>query len=470
MKQLFITHKTEDMTKENRQKIFLCSEKKEEKIENIESPSKINIPENPLNILNTNISSSSSTSNSSFDSRKISFNTVNFEQQFNSGQNFSVNSNSNPILLNSPHSFKFLAKKTNSDSDSKTNEEKVEKKSNSNKTFKVFNTVNIQKEDDAKILKEIVDVKSESLDLEEEKENGSVESNKEDDVKFKIEKNGGKTTQINEGRWSIEEHLKFIEAIVEFGKNWQKVQKYIGSRTISQIRSHAQKFLLKIKSMKNHNPTFDLRGNNIKHLSDIIELIKQKKEYSNKGNNFIINTLINLSETISCEIIEPNHYIKKKNKKEEAFIVKHKNQESKTNGSYNEKLDEFNGIQLKENENLENIKDNGIENQNNQDKNELNNHIKIDLSDKESINKVDIKEQTSSLINNDLNNNSYSTEDNCDSCHEKENKFIFDDDIMYLKDDTDFFNMNNNSLKIKEYFFLKNFESPYLIHNKYFFS
>ena len=52
------------------------------------------------------------------------------------------------------------------------------------------------------------------------------------------------------GRWSREEHKKFIEAIIRFGNNWKLVQEYINTRTSTQARSHAQKFFEKIKKNK----------------------------------------------------------------------------------------------------------------------------------------------------------------------------------------------------------------------------
>lgn len=33
------------------------------------------------------------------------------------------------------------------------------------------------------------------------------------------------------GRWTHEEHSKFIEAINLFGRDWKKVESHIGSRT-----------------------------------------------------------------------------------------------------------------------------------------------------------------------------------------------------------------------------------------------
>ena len=49
------------------------------------------------------------------------------------------------------------------------------------------------------------------------------------------------------GRWTKEEQKKFAEAILKFGNDWKKIENYINSRSITQIRSHAQKYLIKLK-------------------------------------------------------------------------------------------------------------------------------------------------------------------------------------------------------------------------------
>jgi SHAQKYF class myb-like DNA-binding protein len=49
------------------------------------------------------------------------------------------------------------------------------------------------------------------------------------------------------GRWTSEEHKKFVEALKKFGKHWKKVEEYIQTRSGAQIRSHAQKYFLKIQ-------------------------------------------------------------------------------------------------------------------------------------------------------------------------------------------------------------------------------
>lgn len=54
----------------------------------------------------------------------------------------------------------------------------------------------------------------------------------------------------NNGRWTKEEQKRFAEAILKHRNNWKNIQNYVSSRNITQIRSHAQKFLMKLKENK----------------------------------------------------------------------------------------------------------------------------------------------------------------------------------------------------------------------------
>ena len=100
----------------------------------------------------------------------------------------------------------------------------------------------------------------------------------------------------NEGRWSYNENIKFIQAYVNFGKNYKLCQKYIGSRNKKQIISHAQKFFRKLKKLKNKD--FDFSNDNIKDLSDVFKLIEAKNKNNIDKKEYIINTLISLCENI----------------------------------------------------------------------------------------------------------------------------------------------------------------------------
>ncbi|KAK9060872.1 hypothetical protein SSX86_018052 [Deinandra increscens subsp. villosa] len=47
--------------------------------------------------------------------------------------------------------------------------------------------------------------------------------------------------------WSEPEHDKFLEALQLFDRDWKKIEAFIGSKTVIQIRSHAQKYFLKVQ-------------------------------------------------------------------------------------------------------------------------------------------------------------------------------------------------------------------------------
>ena len=53
--------------------------------------------------------------------------------------------------------------------------------------------------------------------------------------------------KYNTGRWTQEEHKKFIEAIFKHGNEWKNIKEFIGSRSSTQARSHAQKFFIRLK-------------------------------------------------------------------------------------------------------------------------------------------------------------------------------------------------------------------------------
>ncbi|CBK21825.2 uncharacterized protein [Blastocystis hominis] len=49
----------------------------------------------------------------------------------------------------------------------------------------------------------------------------------------------------NKGKWTESEHKEFLKGLSLYGKNWKRIHQLVPSRTLLQIRTHAQKYLSK---------------------------------------------------------------------------------------------------------------------------------------------------------------------------------------------------------------------------------
>ncbi len=52
------------------------------------------------------------------------------------------------------------------------------------------------------------------------------------------------------GRWTQEEHALFLQGLREHGKEWKKIALMIPTRTVVQIRTHAQKYYQKLAKVR----------------------------------------------------------------------------------------------------------------------------------------------------------------------------------------------------------------------------
>lgn len=59
----------------------------------------------------------------------------------------------------------------------------------------------------------------------------------------------------NTGRWTTEEHRLFLQGLEQHGKGWKKIASLIQSRTVVQIRTHAQKYFQKMAKARQNGET-----------------------------------------------------------------------------------------------------------------------------------------------------------------------------------------------------------------------
>ena len=121
-----------------------------------------------------------------------------------------------------------------------------------------------------------------------------------------IEINNDNGSKFSSGRWSKEEHIKFIEGILEHGNEWKKVQQIIGTRTSTQARSHAQKFFLKMKKEIGTNRLND-KNELMDNIIDVILPKNKKENLTKQQKEKLINAIysnIKSDEDFNNEIAE----------------------------------------------------------------------------------------------------------------------------------------------------------------------
>lgn len=62
----------------------------------------------------------------------------------------------------------------------------------------------------------------------------------------------------NTGRWTAEEHRLFLQGLEQHGKGWKKIASLIKTRTVVQIRTHAQKYFQKLAKARQNGEEGDV--------------------------------------------------------------------------------------------------------------------------------------------------------------------------------------------------------------------
>ncbi len=180
---------------------------------------------------------------------------------------------------------------------------------------------------------------------------------------------------LNGGRWNKEEQQRFAEAVLKYGNDWKQIQSHVFSRNMTQVRSHAQKFLMKLKETN-----FIINEKYDQNLSwtKMMNLLRQNVDYEK------------LKELLFS--VEQNEE-KEKRKKEKKTLNKSKIKKNKLNSSLNS-------------ENYSKCDTNGdssrffLDNEESNFENDLNKSIKIKEEEDEALEKfIECFNKTSQEIN-----------------------------------------------------------------------
>ena len=139
--------------------------------------------------------------------------------------------------------------------------------------------------------------------------------------------------KYKEGAWTNEEHEKFIEGILKYGNQWKNIQFLIRTRTSTQIRSHAQKFVKKIKNViKKQKEDIDT-NEKIKLINDIFNTILPNKvnKYNKNEKKKLLNIIfsnINSDAKLDLKCISDVDL-------DELDNLKNENNETKQNNNIN---------------------------------------------------------------------------------------------------------------------------------------
>lgn len=92
-------------------------------------------------------------------------------------------------------------------------------------------------------------------------DNSDNGSNDDDDDGNDDEDDENNNAEVSTGRWTAGEHEAFLKGLSIFGKEWKKISSLVPTRTVVQIRTHAQKYFIKL-SKSNHSRSSSHNSNN----------------------------------------------------------------------------------------------------------------------------------------------------------------------------------------------------------------
>jgi len=108
------------------------------------------------------------------------------------------------------------------------------------------------------------------------------------------------------GRWSEEEHNVFLDGLQTHGKQWKTISNMIGTRTVVQVRTHAQKYFQKLER-KNKTKSSASVAVSISHTKASKRKSLPATLPSRKKAKSVASTRQTVSRTASLSLVNVDH-------------------------------------------------------------------------------------------------------------------------------------------------------------------
>ena len=189
--------------------------------------------------------------------------------------------------------------------------------------------------------------KSENSDKQKKKQKTKKEINfkKKVNINYKqkqtIKKNSS-NKDYSTGRWQMDEHERFIDGVIKYGNNWRLVQKYVGTRSGTQTRSHAQKFFEKLKRSKIFKAEkYDFSKNSLKLLHDIMSNLSDKEFDKTLKKLHLFSYKIGLKSKKNNNDVNENEDVSEKDKENNNVNISFYEEKREVNDNNEENLEKL---------------------------------------------------------------------------------------------------------------------------------